>query len=180
MGVRVWIAFALGALVLAPVEVCADPDPLAKPADAKAADHLAQGNRHYRVREFDKAIEEFKAGALIEDAPVFLYNLGQSYRQLGRYEDAIWHYERFVSRTKPTGKLKEAIDGFLAEMRAELAKSPAPPPAEGAPPAPTGGEATAPPPAVVRPVPTDERSERPGMSTRRKIAIGVAAGGLVA
>lgn len=46
------------------------------------------------MREFDGAVKEYKAGALIESAAIFDYNLGQCYRQLGKYADAIWHYER--------------------------------------------------------------------------------------
>lgn len=98
-------------------------DPLAKPKDAVAREHLLQGNKRYRLREFEKAIEEYKAGTLREDAPVFLYNLGQCYRQLGKYQDAIWHYERFLSRARPEGEFKTAVDEFLRQMRAELEKT---------------------------------------------------------
>ena len=97
-------------------------DPLGKPKDTAAREHLSQGNRLYRLREFEKAIEEYKAGALREDANVFLYNLGQCYRQLGKYEEAIWHYERFVSRAQPTGEMKTAIEDFVKQMKAELEK----------------------------------------------------------
>jgi hypothetical protein len=49
-----------------------------------AREHLIRGNRLYNTRAFDAAIEAYKAGALAEPAPVFDYNLGQTYRQLGR------------------------------------------------------------------------------------------------
>lgn len=97
-------------------------DPLAKPSNASAREHLQQGNRLYRLREFEKAIDDYKAGVLIEDAPVFAYNLGQCYRQLGRYEDAIWHYQRFLDRAKPTGAIAITVQGFVTDMKAELEK----------------------------------------------------------
>lgn len=97
-------------------------DPLAKPKAEEARDRLSAGNKRYRLREFDKAVDEYKAGALVEDAPVFHYNLGQCYRQLGRYEDAIWHYERFLERGKPTGQLKDAVEDFRTQMKGELEK----------------------------------------------------------
>lgn len=113
-------------------------DPLAKPKNATAREHLSQGNKLYRLREFEKAIDEYKAGALREDAHVFLYNLGQCYRQLGKYEDAIWHYERFLSRAAPTGDLKAAVDDFVRQMKGELEKKAmSQPPTEPAPDTPT-------------------------------------------
>ena len=111
----------LGVMLVAPRVADAD-DPLAKPSNSEARDRLTAGNRLYRLREFEKAIEEYKAGALKEDVPVFLYNLGQCYRQLGRYDDAIWHYERFLDRGKPTGEIKDAVDGFIKQMKSELEK----------------------------------------------------------
>ena len=128
-------------------------DPLAKPKDPVAQEHLSQGNKLYRLRDFDKAIEEYKAGALKEDAPVFLYNLGQCYRQLGKYEDAIWHYERFLSRAQPTGDMRTAVEDFVKQMKSELdKKAMSQPPTEPAPepnkPKPETRQPIAPPPAA--------------------------------
>ncbi len=114
-------ATVLLALVLTASNAYAD-DPLAKPTTAEARERLAAGNKRYRLREFEKAVEEYKAGALQEDVPVFHYNLGQCYRQLGKYEDAIWHYERFLDRGRPTGQIMDAVDGFIKQMKDELAK----------------------------------------------------------
>lgn len=94
--------------------------PLSKPANAEARAHLEKAIRLYNTREFEAAIAELKAGALLEAAPVFDYNLGQSNRQLGRYEDALWHYQRFLSAGQPTGELLDAVNGFIGEMKAHL------------------------------------------------------------
>src|SRR5262245_51186204 len=179
MGLRVSVAFVL--VLMCANGARADNNPLAKPSDVRAVEHLTTGNRHYRVREFDRAIEEFKAGSLVEDAPVFLYNLGQAYRQLGKYEDAIWHYERFLARARPTGPLKEAVEEFIRTMRDELSKAatrrepvePAPPPtspevhAASAPNVGRGTDAS-----------SREVTVAGGLSTRRKVAIGAGVGGL--
>jgi tetratricopeptide (TPR) repeat protein len=151
----------------------ADPDPLAKPANAVAREHLTTGNRLYRLREFEKAIEEYKVGAVREDAPLFHYNLGQCYRQLGRYEDAIWHYERFLERGKPAGVVEASVRDFIAQMKGELEKKAmTQPPVEPAPP-------VSPSPGQQRPVaPRAEAS--PGMRPRRKLAIGIGVGGVAA
>ncbi|MEZ4361511.1 MAG: hypothetical protein R3B48_15095 [Kofleriaceae bacterium] len=98
-------------------------DPLGKPTLPAAQDHLARGNKLYTLREFKRAIEEYKAGALLEDAPVFQYNLAQAYRLSGHYKEALWHYDRFVKRTAPTGALREAIAQFIEELNRELASA---------------------------------------------------------
>lgn len=97
-------------------------DPLAKPKDAAARERLAQGNKHYHVHELEQAIADYKAGALLEDAPVFLYNLGQCYRQLGNYQEAIWHYERFLARVDAKSDVAVAVEDFVKQMKAEQEK----------------------------------------------------------
>jgi tetratricopeptide (TPR) repeat protein len=134
-------------------------DSFVKPTNAEARAHLAAGNRHYRLREFDKAVEEYKAGALKEDVPVFYYNLGQCYRQLGRPEDAIWHYQRFLDRGQPTGQVKDAVDGFIKELKDDLmTKALKPKPPEPKPPVPT------PPPSTVTVVDRAEPWYRDGFA----------------
>ena len=122
------------AMLLALSRTAQADDALAKPTRAESREHFTAGNRLYRMREFEKAIDHYKAGALEEDVPVFHYNLGQCYRMLGRYPDAIWHYERFLERAKPPGAIREAVDEFLRQMKDELAKkATTQPPVEPAP-----------------------------------------------
>jgi tetratricopeptide (TPR) repeat protein len=140
-------------------------DQLGQPASADAEAHLTQGNAFYRLGEFEKAIDEYKAGALIEGAGVFQFNIAQAYRQLRNYEKAIFHYRRFLALRQPTGELRSTIDGFLATMQAEL-----------------DGAAAKQEPTGPGPVTTEVRDEaRHSWATpRRKIALGVAAVGAVA
>ena len=162
----VWLVFALAAP--------AHADALEKPTNVVAREHLATGNRYYRLREFEKAIEEYKAGVLREDAPVFSFNLGQCYRMLGRYEDAIWHYERFLDRGKPTGEAEAAVKKFIAQMKDEVGKAAMKqPPVEPAPP-PTGDRATSAQPAPAS-IPSAGRGR--GMPLQRKLAIGIGVAG---
>ncbi len=165
----VWLISALATTVRA--------DALAKPTNVVAREHLATGNRYYRLREFEKAVEEYKAGAIREDAPVFYYNLGQCYRQLGRYEDAIWHYERFLDRGKPTGEVEAAVKKFIAQMKAEREKAAMKqPPVEPVPP-PTADPASA---GHMLPNSSPPAEQRRGMPLQRRLAIGVGAAGAAA
>ncbi len=172
MGMFRRFALASVALLILFASNFAFADPLAKPKDPTAQQRLTAGNKLYRVREFEKAVGEYKAGALIEDVPVFHYNLGQCYRQLGKYEDAIWHYERFIERGKPTGQMRGAVDAFLTQMRAELEKkATTQPPIEPAP------EPTPPTPP---PQPKTTKVKVPGEPWYRdRIGWGLAGAGLV-
>jgi tetratricopeptide (TPR) repeat protein len=90
------------------------------PKSPAALEHLAKGNKLYNLREFVEAAEEYKAGALVEPAPAFDYNLGQCYRQSHDYKAAIWHFQRYLKTNPGSSHRIEASNKFIAEMQAEL------------------------------------------------------------
>src|SRR5690349_7516641 len=106
-----WVVMAGCLLLLGSVAIAGKP--LARPASREACDHLDRGNNLYHTRDFDQAVAEYKAGSLIEPAPVFDFNLAQAYRQLGKYKEAIWHYERFLKHGRPEGELLDEVNDFL-------------------------------------------------------------------
>jgi len=93
------------------------------PKTREAHDHLRRGVRLYNNQSFESAIEEFKVGALAEPCSTFDYNLGQAYRQLGKYKEALWHYQRFLNYGQPTGNVLEAVQQWITEMQAHLANA---------------------------------------------------------
>ncbi len=138
-----------------------DPS-IRKPKVPEAVEHLARGNKLYNVRSFEEAATEYKAGALVEPAPIFDYNLGQCYRQLKKYPDAIWHYERFTKTSPETPEHVATVQKFITDMKAELGSK-----AMTEPPTEPGPTTTAPPttptaviaPSVVPPPPPPVRGE---------------------
>ena len=64
---------------------------------------MDRGNQLYAEARWQEAISEYEAGALIEHAPVFEYNLGQFHRKCGDYQAALLHYDRFVTDGQPEG-----------------------------------------------------------------------------
>ncbi len=145
----------------------ADDTAMKLPAEPAALTHYTQGNRLYRLRKFEEAIIEYQAGAMIEPVPAFDYNLGQCYRQLGKYTEAIWHYERFLKSGQPDSQRQALVTGFLVQMRAELErKAMTQPPTDSASdPRPSAVSLPAAPP-------------RPrGLPLQRKLALGVGATG---
>ena len=99
------------------------PYKFAQPKNRDAREHLKHGARLYNNQDFKAAIDEFKAGALAEPCSTFDYDLGQSYRQLGEYKEALWHYQRFLDDGKPTGEVLLAVTEWITEMRAHLANA---------------------------------------------------------
>jgi len=83
--------------------------------------HIVSGNAHYRTKEFEKALDEYKKGLQQEDAAIFLYNIGQCDRFLHRWDDAIWVFRRFLDRAKPEPALVERVEGFLKDAEQQQA-----------------------------------------------------------
>lgn len=105
-----------------------DPS-LAYPKDARAREHLEAGRRAFGVQAYDRAAEEYTSAGLNDDAPLILYNLGQTYRAAKAYEKAIRQYDLFLDRGKPGPEVRALVLCHIATMKAELehAASTAPP-----------------------------------------------------
>jgi arylsulfatase A-like enzyme/Tfp pilus assembly protein PilF len=85
------------------------------------------GNEYYRKRQFTQAIESYKqALALKSDYDLVIINMANAYRQLGKDEEALVGYRRFMELDPRNAQIRyEAaqilIDGGkLADARAQL------------------------------------------------------------
>lgn len=141
--------------------------PIARPKDPAALKHLDVATKLYDIRSFEQAIEEYKAGALVEPAPVFDYDLAQCYRQLHKYKDAIWHYQRFLKESPETVEHDEAVKKFIEQMQAELDQKAmtAPPTEDANAPAPKPITPTSAPTTPAAPAATSEDEEAPPPAT---------------
>ena len=68
---------------------------------AKAKPHFTDGAKAFRIGELPKAAAEFKAAYEACASPLFLYNLGQTYRQLKDSEKALYFYKQYLATTSP-------------------------------------------------------------------------------
>lgn len=153
-----------------------DPS-LAYPTDETAKTHLDHGKRAFGVGEYDKAIDNYTAAGLIDDAPLILYNLGQTYRAMKDYERAIRQYKLFLERGKAGAEVRALVECHVATMTAEMehAASTAPPTGPAPDPGLTG-------PADGAPATSDEPTTTTHPSrwtTMRKASLGVGATGIV-
>lgn len=145
------------------------------PAEA-ARIYFNQGVKLYNLGHFQDAIHAFEAAYDLDPAPILIFNIAQSHRQLGNKERAIFFYRRYLeqdpnpaNRTDIEQRIKDLSESL--EQEKELQRRPptevawsasasgAGTPKAGAPTSPT---------VAVAPV----RSER-GQSTRWTVAADV-------
>jgi tetratricopeptide (TPR) repeat protein len=126
------------------------------PPEELARRHHERGSTFYNLGQFEEAIAEYRKGYEQKADPVFLYNIGQSYRQLGAHDKALFFYRRYLS-TAPDASNRLEVEQWVAELEAlvaaeERARTPAPPEPLSAP-------GAAPPAAVMGPAPEPELKE---------------------
>lgn len=104
----------------------AEPGPRARPSSAEARDHLERGNRRFRAREFEQAIEEYKAGISLQDVPLFHFNLAQSFRLAGQYEKALLHYDLFARHLPAADPNRPILEALVAQTKSQSLRTSAP------------------------------------------------------
>lgn len=102
--------------------------------EATARKLFDSGERAYNLGEFDKAVDLFKQAYEQWPEPAFLFNIAQTFRQIGDCKQALFFYKRFLAlKERDTKKplrpqLKEEVDKRIVEleecMRRELANKP--------------------------------------------------------
>jgi tetratricopeptide (TPR) repeat protein len=125
---------------------------------AAAKEHYQRGTSYYDLGRYGDAIKEFEAAYELKNDPAFLYNLAQSYRQVGDPEQALHFYRtylRYVPKAPNRAEIEQRIAALEKQMADKSAAGVQPPPATGnavtTTPAPPAGN---PPPAAVAPGPS--------------------------
>jgi hypothetical protein len=86
---------------LGAVAVCIIISPLQSPAqepsnEEKAMKLYDEAEVYYKLQNWQKALEKYEAAYLLSQQPELLFNIGQCYRQLGKYEEALRSYKTFL------------------------------------------------------------------------------------
>jgi tetratricopeptide (TPR) repeat protein len=143
---------------------------LCAPLGARAEDDAAEartlydrGMAHFRLEEYDQAIDKWQQGFRLRPVPEFLYNIAQAYRLSKRNEKARSFYKKYLDMD-PNAPNKAQVLKHIASLdkaiEAEQRASNAPPsdalprsnsgpmrgPANASPPPPTSVEPASPPP----------------------------------
>jgi len=147
---------ALAAVLLLPTmprALAGDAGKAADPAKVAARAHFESAKRLFEVREYARALEEYKEAYLAKPDAAFLYNIAQCHRKLGQNAQALDFFQQFLRKSLPDDAIRPQVEARIAEIEAEeQSKAPRAPeakPAPAAPLAPLPATATpAPPPAV--------------------------------
>jgi tetratricopeptide (TPR) repeat protein len=117
---------------------------------AEAQKHIEKATTAHQGGRYDVALTELQAAYGLDPQPDLLYAIGQVHVKLGKCEDAIASYEKFLATNppaEPAAAAKEAIDTCKAQAPPPPEPEPTPPPPPVAP--------TPPPPPQSKPFYTD-------------------------
>ena len=92
----------------------------------QAQKHISKATEAHQAGKFDVALTELQAAYAIDPQPDLLYAIGQVHVKLGKCDDAVASYEKFLATKPPAdaaNSAKEAINTCKAQ-----AQAPVPPP----------------------------------------------------
>jgi tetratricopeptide (TPR) repeat protein len=113
---------------------------------AVARAHYETATRLYEIREYDKALIEYKSAYLAQPDPAFLFNIGQCYRKLGQTAEALNFFQQYLKKATPDDPNRRQVEARIRDIEAEAKlKAEA---AQAAPVQAPAAEPSPPPPAV--------------------------------
>lgn len=91
------------------------------PATRASRRHYERGEKLFALGKFDDALEEYQTAFDAKPLPGFLYNIGQCYRNLGDYEQAIFSFKKYL-KLAPDAENKEAVERLIEELEEKKAQ----------------------------------------------------------
>jgi tetratricopeptide (TPR) repeat protein len=89
--------------------------------------HFLTGQDYYEQQRFEDALKEFNEAYRLSRRPAFQFNIAVCQTRLGRLDEAIAAFERYLSESPATPD-RDEVERRIAELRARKAAQ-APPPA---------------------------------------------------
>jgi tetratricopeptide (TPR) repeat protein len=80
-----------------------------------------QGNQHYNLGEFAKALESYKRAYRVKALPAFLFNIAQCHRKLEQHREAVAMYQSYLLGV-PDAANKALVESLIAESKTKLAE----------------------------------------------------------
>jgi hypothetical protein len=83
---------------------------------ATSLEHYEEGKQAYASGSFERALEEFDRAYQVWPAPEYLHDMAQALRRLGRCDEAIGHFVRYLDE-KPDAFNRGETEERIAELR---------------------------------------------------------------
>ncbi|MBI4509483.1 MAG: hypothetical protein HY698_07585 [Deltaproteobacteria bacterium] len=97
------------------------PDAKKRQEEARAL--YQEGDKFFKLAEYDKAIQAFKKSFLLSNAPLLLFNIAQAYRLKGDCAQAIRFYQNYLNED-PNPTNKKDVEVAMGQCAAPTAKGP--------------------------------------------------------
>ena len=91
------------------------------PATRAARRHFERGEKLFALGKFDDALEEYQTAFDAKPLPGFLYNIGQCYRNLADYDQAIFSFKKYL-KLDPDAPNREAVERLIEELEDKKAE----------------------------------------------------------
>jgi tetratricopeptide (TPR) repeat protein len=85
------------------------------PATKAAKRHFDRGEKLFALGRFDDALDEYQKAFDAKPIPDFLFNIGQCYRNLGDYDQAIFSFKKYL-KLEPDAPDKEKVDKLISDL----------------------------------------------------------------
>ena len=86
---------------------------------ANARAHYETATRLYEIREYDKALLEYKSAYLAHPDPAFLFNIGQCYRKLGQDAEALNFFQQYLKKAPPEDPNRRQVQARIRDIETE-------------------------------------------------------------
>lgn len=91
------------------------------PATRAARRHFERGEKLFALGKFDEALEQYESAFDAKPLPAFLYNIGQCYRNLGDYDQAIFSFKKYL-KLAPDADNREAVERLIEDLELQKAR----------------------------------------------------------
>ncbi|HEY4238436.1 MAG TPA: tetratricopeptide repeat protein [Kofleriaceae bacterium] len=83
--------------------------------------HFERGQKLYNLTRFEEALDEYEKAYDAKPLPAFLYNIAQCYRNLGKIDEAIFSYKKYLS-SAPSADNREQVEQQIDELEQKKAE----------------------------------------------------------
>ncbi|HJZ87766.1 MAG TPA: tetratricopeptide repeat protein [Polyangia bacterium] len=82
--------------------------------------HFDRAEKLYALEKFQDALTEYEAAYDAKPLPGFLFNIGQCYRNLGNFRQAVFSYKRYLS-LRPDTRNRAEIEDLIVDLEKKIA-----------------------------------------------------------